>query len=129
MYSVSILELSEMKDFKKLVPVEIDLFERQTLTVYVVIALSLNDTVECWYSRQHFEEIFGRKQNELLEVLYSAYSVYALCLCGKSSELLGTQNSFIGVSILGSIMAFHYYSIKTLKLCLLKCVPRIYLRL
>lgn len=52
-----------MEDFRKLVPVEIDLFERQTLTVYVVIALSLNDTVECWHSKQCFEEIFGRKQN------------------------------------------------------------------
>lgn len=34
--------------------------------------------------------------------------------------MLGTQNSFIGVSILRSIMAFHYYAIKTLKLQLVK---------
>lgn len=73
MYAISFLKISEIKDFKKLVPLEIDLFERQTLTMNVVVALPLNDTVECCHSRQCFEEIFGRKRNEFLDVLYMHY--------------------------------------------------------
>lgn len=44
--------------------------EGQTLTMYVVMALSLSDTVDISSTLERISKKFlGRKQNELLEVL------------------------------------------------------------